>query len=331
MPNYTKNSLKISGPADMLRYFYEKNRVTAEDIKFMEEVYGPYEYDLSFEKSVPRHNYQITTDYLQKILFKAVNAGKPSAIEWLPLPIESETSGLRSPPLTAQAPLPPSPPVQLKYDGWDYYVYLWGTKSDAIEPTAYLEYIDGKEDHLGIRTQGYITYTFDTAWSYPEMWLKAVANLYPKLKFEHSCLNEDDGYETEHTIIYEGGKLVSETSANRVEQLMEERGGVEEVMKNLLRMMDSEPLKIDYRELVEEAIRREFLENSATNPEEEQELDYVQVLETAFYTILHEIDSIKAAGFDMLLNEYMGFAGSQVIQNEAFAKKFVEYIRKLSA
>lgn len=321
MPNYTKNSLKISGPADLLRYFYEKNRVTAEDIKFMEEVYGPYEYDLSFEKSVPRHNYKITTDYLQKILFKAVNAaGK-----------KPPTSGLRSPPLTAQGTSSLPTPTEIKYDGWDYYVYIWGTKSEAIEPTAYLEYIDGKEDHLGIKTQGYITYTFDTAWSYPEMWLKAVANLYPKLTFEHSCLNEDDGYETEHIILYQDGKLVSETSKNRTEILIEERGGVEEVMNDLIRMMESEPLKIDYQELVEEAIRREFLENPATDPENAQELDYVQVLQTAFYSVLHEINSIKAAGFDMLLNEYFGFTGSQVIQNEAFAKKFVEHIRKLSA
>ena len=70
MPNYTRNNLKIYGPAPLLRYFYEKNRVTEEDVEFMEEVYGPYTCDLSFEKSVPRHNYEITVDYVQKIIDK---------------------------------------------------------------------------------------------------------------------------------------------------------------------------------------------------------------------------------------------------------------------
>ena len=328
MPNYTKNELKVYGPSDLLKYFYEKNRVTEEDVKFMPDVYGPYVYDLSFEKSVPRHNYQITTGYIQKIICKAINAGMSEGSQ--------STSGLRSPPLAAQPP--PPPPREIKYDGWDYYVYLWGTKSEAIDPTAYLEYIDGKEDHLGIKTQGYITYTFDTAWSYPETWLKAVANLYPKLKFEHMCMNEDDGYEMEHTIIYEDGKLVSEKSSNRAQELIEERGGAEKVMKDLIELMESTPIKIDYQEVIEEAIRQKREEDGEEEDEEEDEGSdeddeeyYSEIIEKAFYDVLPAMDSLKGVAFYMLVDEYFGFSGMRVVTDGSFAKKWVKYIRALSA
>ena len=341
MPNYTKNELKVYGSADLLKYFYEKNRVTEEDVKFMPDVYGPYVYDLSFEKSVSRHNYQITTGYIQKIICKAINAGLSEGSQ-------TATSGLRSPPLTAQSSLHPPPPREIKYDGWDYYVYLWGTKSEAIDPTAYLEYIDGKEDHLGIRTQGYITYTFDTAWSYPETWLKAVANLYPKLKFVHLCMNEDDGYEMEHTIIYEDGKLVSEKSSNRAQELIEERGGMEQVMKDLIKLMESEPIKIDYQEVIEEAIRQkreeddmsERLDEGEDDDDEDDDMSerleeddeddeeyYSEIVEKAFYDVLPGIDSLKGTAFDMLVDEYFGFSGMKVVTDGTFAKKWVKYIQ----
>ncbi len=51
MPNFTKNKLVIKGDKGLLRYFYEKNRVTEEDEKYMSHIHGKKK-DLSFSKSV---------------------------------------------------------------------------------------------------------------------------------------------------------------------------------------------------------------------------------------------------------------------------------------
>lgn len=51
MPNFTKNKLTIKGHKDLLKYFYEQNRVTEEDEKYMSNIHGKKK-DLSFSKSV---------------------------------------------------------------------------------------------------------------------------------------------------------------------------------------------------------------------------------------------------------------------------------------
>lgn len=291
MPNYTRNNLKIYGPAPLLQYFYEKNRVTEEDVEFMEEVYGPYTCDLSFEKSVPRHNYQITTGYIQELIEKIVKGAKITKPE-------------------------------IRYDASDYYVYIWGTKSEAIDPTAYLEHIErGEDDRLGIPTPGYLLYTFNTAWSYPVHWLLAVARLYPKLRFELTCTNEDDNYEMEHIITYEGGELKGETSRSHYLRLIEERGGMEEVTRDLIKMMEMKPLEIDYKRLIEASIAYH---------QKEQKFDienyYTEVMFKAFSDLLYDEGELKGQAFEMMVSEYFGDTVQVAYENQ-FAKFFIEYVK----
>lgn len=52
MPNYTRNRLFVKGNDSELSYFYEKNRVSEEDIKMCPERFSKV-YDLCFEKMVP--------------------------------------------------------------------------------------------------------------------------------------------------------------------------------------------------------------------------------------------------------------------------------------
>jgi hypothetical protein len=46
MPNYTQNILKVKGEKELIRYFYETNRVSKEESELLEK----QEVDLSIEK-----------------------------------------------------------------------------------------------------------------------------------------------------------------------------------------------------------------------------------------------------------------------------------------
>ena len=65
MPNYTQNSLVIQGNPKVLKYFYERNRVTKEDVEILNN--DEYcETELSFEKYVPRITEDEITNYVKK-------------------------------------------------------------------------------------------------------------------------------------------------------------------------------------------------------------------------------------------------------------------------
>ncbi len=53
MPNITENQLIIRGSSDFLKYFYEQNRVTEDDIKYRNQEYREIS-ELSFQKLVPK-------------------------------------------------------------------------------------------------------------------------------------------------------------------------------------------------------------------------------------------------------------------------------------
>ncbi len=63
MPTYLRNTLTVYGSFYELKYFYEHNRVTEEDIKYMN-----YDYitDLSFEKSVSHSILKVMNPYIQE-------------------------------------------------------------------------------------------------------------------------------------------------------------------------------------------------------------------------------------------------------------------------
>jgi hypothetical protein len=62
MPNYTKNTLIVKGPKDALTYFYERNRVTENDVKYIGGVVS----DLSFGKCVTRENDTVIIEHIKQ-------------------------------------------------------------------------------------------------------------------------------------------------------------------------------------------------------------------------------------------------------------------------
>jgi hypothetical protein len=64
MPNYTQNHLYVRGEQRLLRYFYEKNRITEEDYEMLGSDWRPT--DLSFRKMVPRDTANILVYYIDK-------------------------------------------------------------------------------------------------------------------------------------------------------------------------------------------------------------------------------------------------------------------------
>ncbi len=63
MPNYSRNELIIYGSSDELKYFYERNRVSEEDAKYMEDTSVC---ELSFEKCVPRSITKVMVHFMKE-------------------------------------------------------------------------------------------------------------------------------------------------------------------------------------------------------------------------------------------------------------------------
>ncbi len=71
MPNITENELIVRGDPKSLRYFYEKNRVSEEDVEFCKDYYQVTT-DLSFEKMVPR----VSSERIDKLIVSKCGDGK---------------------------------------------------------------------------------------------------------------------------------------------------------------------------------------------------------------------------------------------------------------
>ncbi len=63
MPNYTRNELIVYGLSNELKYFYERNRVSEEDTKYISDVEVC---ELSFEKCVSRSITKVINHYMKK-------------------------------------------------------------------------------------------------------------------------------------------------------------------------------------------------------------------------------------------------------------------------
>ena len=72
MPNYTKNTLIVKGSKEALTYFYNRNRVTEEDVQNVDGCVT----DLSFEKCVTRENDTVIIKHIQQhYISKNTNTG----------------------------------------------------------------------------------------------------------------------------------------------------------------------------------------------------------------------------------------------------------------
>ncbi len=107
MPNYTHNELIVYGKSDELKYFYERNRMTEEDAKYMQ---NSYVCELSFEKCVPRAITKVIESYIQ----------------------EKYTGKTTKDPLVEH------------FQHWDLLCTIWGTKWGACDPTVDLSEINNE-------------------------------------------------------------------------------------------------------------------------------------------------------------------------------------------
>lgn len=131
MPNYTKNHLIVSGNKGILKYFYERNRVSEEDSKYInnkdiEDEEQEEERPLSFNKCVPRQVQNVIENYISENYL--INSSKSS---------KSQES-----------------------ISWDLMIYIWGTKWDAIDSIVDISFL---EEEVGEDKEGSINYTFMSA------------------------------------------------------------------------------------------------------------------------------------------------------------------------
>lgn len=183
MPNYTKNHLIVSGKKGVLKYFYERNRVSKEDSKYL-NVEQEEQRPLSFNKCVPREVQIVFEKYISNNYL--LNSSKLS---------KSKES-----------------------ISWDLMVSIWGTKWDAIDSTVDISFFE--EEDSQVREEGSINYTFMTAGSYPYNWLLIISKLFPNLLFEITYSNEYDSYINTYIEEYKNGTIISEKSYNALEKSM---------------------------------------------------------------------------------------------------------------
>ncbi len=191
MPNYTKNTLIIRGNKDLLRYFYEQNRVTEDDEKYLSDIHGKKK-DLSFSKSVSVE----TGEFMLQFIMSQNN-------------------------------------IKLN-NYFDSAVVMWGTKWNAGDPVVDLKNIENGE----------ITYTFDTAWCYPQQWLEQVSIIYKNLEFYINFTNEDDNYDETFEYKYKDGKFEELKRYSYHLQQIDKLGGIEKVVNDIIEYFENNPNEV---------------------------------------------------------------------------------------
>jgi hypothetical protein len=220
MPNYTQNSLVIRGDPKILKYFYERNRITEEDVEILgSDTYSKTE--LSFEKSISRVNQDIIIEYIQQN-FIPKNMDKVQDHEIMKTLLPSLlTSHIR--------------------------IMYWGTKSDAIEPTVYLEDIE----------KDTIKYTFDTAWTPPNIWLICVSKIFKNLEFVNTYSLEEEGHDIQYEFLYKNG-VESEIRKYKLSDIEIEEYGIKKLLQEIFLILENETYTFEENEKNEEHIKYDF-------------------------------------------------------------------------
>lgn len=197
MPNITENKLIVRGDKELLQYFYDKNRVTEEDIKFCRDFYYQVT-ELSFTKFVPRISNEILHQLVEKKCRKE------------------------------------------KIDLYALTCEFWGTKWNAFEVKVFKEKME----------EGELSYTFETAWNYPYNWLLSISEIFPQLEFEIITSNEDDGYDAVYHFLYKNKQKTEIKRYTHLDLWMEEKGGKEKILNDLLENIGKKEYLDDLRKIV---------------------------------------------------------------------------------
>lgn len=177
MPNYTHNKLIIRGDTSELMYFYERNKVSEDDSKYLGNIYSsPTE--LSFSKFIN--------------------------IDLLKLMTNNDDI---------------------------HNSDFWGTKWDALEIEVDLSKID----------EGQIEYKFTTAWKYPHDWLIKISQIFMRLDFYITYLNEDDGYDMNYEVRFIRGESTKIKSFSSDLATIEKYGGMNKVIDDIILYLNEHP------------------------------------------------------------------------------------------
>ncbi len=178
MSKYVENTLEVTGEPKILKYFYERNRISEEDVQML----GLDEDDikvLSFKKCIPRIQKNIFIDFVNDN-FLPKNIPKNNDIDVLheifPLMIMNNINNL-----------------------------FWSTNSDTINPSCYLIPIE----------DGMISYSFGTVGSFPKNWLISISKIFKYLNFKITYSKRDDGYNIHYVYEYTNGIETKITEYNK--------------------------------------------------------------------------------------------------------------------
>lgn len=254
MPNYTHNTLTIRGVPEELRYFYERNRVSENDVKFME---FQEETVLSFEKCVSREIIDVIADYINEnyilkngTMLQYLNKDKKNNV-----------------------------------DNWDLMVSIWGTKWDAIDAIVNLKEIESENK---------LTYKFDTAWCFPENWLITISKMFKNLDFEILFSNEDDGYDKTYIYQFKNGENREIEAFSSIMKSIEEFGGIEKVIDEMITYCNEENVMItNYDSENKEKVfwlkyAKSYIEKHSN--EESYESDLICYIKDEIYTFYDEYE-----------------------------------------
>ncbi len=254
MPNYTHNFLNVYGDPEALRYFYERNRVSEIDAKFMG---FQEETPLSFEKCVSREITTIISNYINKnYLLK-----NGTILQFL------------------------NKDTQKNVDNWDLMVSIWGTKWDAIVADVDLSEIDSEKK---------LRYKFDTAWCFPENWLITISKMFKNLEFEIRFTNEEDGHDETFIYKYKDGEKNEIETFSGIMKCIEEFGGMEKVIDTLIEYCNEEDIMItDYDSENKEKIfwltyAKSYIEKNSNKNNYESEL--MSNIQDEIYTFFEEYE-----------------------------------------
>ena len=198
MPNWCSNTLTVTGPADEIERFRKEStglppQYHRDDSHLTEKEKEVFETEKVFEPEILNfHSLVPVPDEILEFGFSHQYERDENGV-----PKKNETGGLVH---------------KEGLCGYDAQIKLWGTKWGACEVTEQssasgTNYSPPSEND----SDEWVQYSFDTAWSPPEIWVKTVAPLFPDCVFTLSYIEE--GCDFQGCLLLKGEcEIVNETT-----------------------------------------------------------------------------------------------------------------------
>lgn len=188
----------------MLRYFYEQNRVSEEDEKYMSNIHGKKK-DLSFSKSISLES--------AECMFKFIDSNK----------IKHFDSA-----------------VQLwgtKWNAGDSVVDLSNIENGEIKYRFETAWCRSDQSDNSFFSEKKLIY-------HPHEWLLQVSKLYFNLDFYINFSNEDDNYDITYDVKYKNGKYEELNEYSSHMQIINENGGIDKIVNDIIEYFNNNPNEV---------------------------------------------------------------------------------------